>query len=100
VPPLPCFFGEFAVAAELVRGGLFWLVALGFFSSALVAFAVLRDLRLVFLAPAGEAIGPPARATLAAGGAAAAAAVLVAYTFFANPISSLAVQGAAALGLR
>ena len=37
---------------------------------------------------------------LAVAGAAAAAVVVVAYVFFANPISGLAVQGAAAVGLR
>ena len=36
IPPLAGFFGEFAVAAQLVRAGLFWLVALGFFASAVV----------------------------------------------------------------
>jgi len=100
IPPLAGFFGEFAVASQLVRGGLFWLVAIGFFSSALVAFAVLRDLRLVYLASPGEAVGPVSRNRFALGGAATAGAVLIAYTFFANPISGLAVQGAAALGLR
>jgi len=100
IPPLAGFFGEFAVGSQLVRGGLFWLVAIGFFSSAVMAFSVLRDLRLVFLASAGEVVAPVARNRLAAGGAATAAAVLIAYTFFANPISGLAVQGAAALGLR
>jgi NADH-quinone oxidoreductase subunit N len=100
IPPLAGFFGEFAVASQLVRGGLFWLVAIGFFCSALVAFAVVRDLRLVYLASPGEAAGPVTRNRFALGGAAAAAVVLIAYTFFANPISGLAVQGAAALGLR
>jgi NADH-quinone oxidoreductase subunit N len=100
VPPLPGFFGEFAVAAQLVRGGLFWLVALGFFSTSVVAFAVLRDLRLVFLASAGEAVAPVARGRLIAAGATASALVVIAYSLFANPISGLAVQGAAAVGLR
>jgi NADH-quinone oxidoreductase subunit N len=100
IPPLAGFFGEFAVASQLVRGGLFWLVAVGFFSSAVLAFAVLRDLRLVFLASPGEAVGQVGRNRVAIGGAAAAAAVVIGLTFFANPISGLAVQGAAALGLR
>ena len=100
VPPLAGFFGELAIAGQLVRAGLFWLVALGFFGSALVAFAVLRDLRLVYLASPGEALVAAAPRRLVSGGAALSAAVLVAYVFFANPISGLAVQGAAALGLR
>jgi len=103
VPPLAGFFGEFAIAGQLAQGGLFWLVAVGFFAGAVVAFAVLRDLRLVFLAPAGEPVPRGAVAGqgwLAMGGAGLAAVVVVAYVFFANPISGLAVQGAAAVGLR
>lgn len=100
IPPLAGFFGELAVAAQLVRGGLFWLVAVGLFSTAVMAFAVLRDVRLVYLASPGEAVSTAGRNRFAAGGAVAAAAVLIAYVFFANPISGLAVQGAAALGLR
>jgi len=100
VPPLAGFFGEFAIAAQLARGGLFWLVAVGFFASAVVSFAVLRDLRLVFLASPGEQVGRTVHGRLAYGGALLAAVLLVAYGFFANPISGLAVQGAAAVGLR
>jgi NADH-quinone oxidoreductase subunit N len=100
IPPLAGFFGEFAVASQLVRGGLFWLVAVGLFASAVVGFAVLRDLRLVFLASSGEQVLRVPHPRLAMGGAALAAAVVIAYAFFANPISGLAVQGAAAVGLR
>ena len=100
MPPLAGFFGEFAIAAQLARGGLFWLVAVGFFASAVVSFAVLRDLRLVFLASPGEQVGRTVHGRLAYGGALLAAVLLVAYGFFANPISGLAVQGAAAVGLR
>jgi NADH-quinone oxidoreductase subunit N len=100
IPPLAGFFGEFAVAAQLARAGLFWLVAVGFFAWAVVGFAVLRDLRLVFLASAGEHVVHPPQGMVARGGATLAAVVVIAYVFFANPISGLAVQGAAAIGLR
>jgi NADH-quinone oxidoreductase subunit N len=100
IPPLAGFFGEFAVAAQLARAGLFWLVAVGFFSWAVVGFAVLRDLRLVFLSSSGEQVARTSHGRLAMGGAGLAAVVVIAYTFFANPISGLAVQGAAAVGLR
>jgi len=100
VPPLAGFFGAFAVSAQLARGGLFWLVAVGFFASAVVSFAVLRDLRLVFLASPGEQVPRSSHGRVAYGGALVAAALLVAYGFLANPISGLAVQGAAAVGLR
>ena len=100
IPPLAGFFGEFAIAAQLARAGLFWLVAVGFFAWAVVSFAVLRDLRLIFLASPGEHAPRTPQARLATGGAVLVAVVLVAYVFFANPISGLAVQGAAAVGLR
>ncbi|HEY8679506.1 MAG TPA: proton-conducting transporter membrane subunit [Candidatus Dormibacteraeota bacterium] len=100
IPPLAGFFGEFAVAAQLARSGLFWLVAVGFFAGAVVGFAVLRDLRLVFLASSGEQVVRTPHGRLAMGGAGLAAVLVIAYTFFANPISGLAVQGAAAVGLR
>ena len=100
VPPLAGFFGVFAVSAQLVRGGLFWLVVLGFFASAVVTFAVLRDLRLVFLAPPGETLVRGHSGRLALAGAGAAAVVVLAYGFLANPISGLALQGATAVGLR
>ena len=66
----------------------------------MVGFAVLRDLRLAFLAPAGEHVVRTSHGRLAMGGAGLAAVVVVAYVLFANPISGLAVQGAAAVGLR
>jgi NADH-quinone oxidoreductase subunit N len=100
IPPLAGFFGEFAVAAQLAHAGLFWLVAAGFLAWAVVGFAVLRDLRLVFLASPGEQVVQGTRGWLAGGGAALAAVVVVAYVFLANPISGLAVQGATAIGLR
>jgi NADH-quinone oxidoreductase subunit N len=100
IPPLAGFFGEFAIAAQLARAGLFWLVAIGFFAWAVVGFAVLRDLRLAFLASSGEQVVRSPRGWLPAAGAGFAALVVVAYVLFANPISGLAVQGAVAVGLR
>jgi NADH-quinone oxidoreductase subunit N len=100
IPPLAGFFGEFAIAAQLARAGLFWLVAIGFFAWAVVGFAVLRDLRLAFLASSGEQVVRSPQGWLPAAGAGLAAVVVVAYVFFANPISGLAVQGAVAVGLR
>ena len=57
-------------------------------------------LRLVFLASSGDQVHRVPHGRLAMGGAALAAVVVIAYAFFANPISGLAVQGAAAVGLR
>ena len=100
VPPLAGFFGQFAVAAELARAGLFWLIALGVFGSALLLFAALRDVRLAFLTSPGEQVFAAPRDRLTFAGALLAAALVSVYGFLALPVSSLALQGAAAIGLR
>ena len=106
-PPLAGFFGEFAVAAELVRNGSVWLATAGGLGTLLATVAAVRALRVLYLeAPqaAEEAARPPGGdgpwTRLATGGAVALASVLAGYGLFAYPIHSLAVQGAAALGLR
>lgn len=100
VPPLAGFFGVVAVASQLARFGLFWLILVGIFSLAVVAHATVRDLRLIFLTSPGEAVPRLHHAWLAFGGALAVGVLIVAYGLFANPISGLALQGAAAVGLR
>jgi len=100
LPPLPGFFGDFLVAAQLAQGNYFWLVAAGFLGGALVAFAALRDLRLAYLASSGEHVARGEQVRLVEVGAVVAAILIIGYGFFANPISGLAVQGAAAVGLR
>lgn len=102
VPPLAGFFGEFTVAAELVRSGLGWVLACGLLGSLLCTAAAVRTLRLLYVeAGPDEARGPTSRRTVRwAAGPFLPAALVVAYGFLANPIHSLAVQGAAALGLQ
>ncbi|GAC1658003.1 MAG: hypothetical protein NVS9B1_17040 [Candidatus Dormibacteraceae bacterium] len=100
LPPLPGFFGDFLVAAQLAQANYFWLVAAGFLGGAMVAFAVLRDLRLAYLASSGEQVARGDQVRLVEVGAVVAAILIIGYGFFANPISGLAVQGAAAVGLR
>ncbi len=100
VPPLAGFFGVVAVASQLARVGLFWLIVVGVFSLAVVAHATVRDLRLIFLTSPGEAVPRLHHAWLAFGGALAVGVLVIAYGLFANPISGLALQGAAAIGLR
>jgi NADH-quinone oxidoreductase subunit N len=100
VPPLAGFFGEFAVIAELARVGLYWVILLGVFASALLAFGALRDLRLVFLTSPGELVPPPPPNRLALAGTILAAVLVAVYGVFALPISTLALQSAAAAGLR
>jgi NADH-quinone oxidoreductase subunit N len=102
VPPLAGFFGEFTVAAELVRAGLSWVLACGLLGSVLAAAAAVRALGLLYIEQSPEeARGPGSRRTVSwAAGPFVPAVVVLAYGLLANPIHNLAIQGAAALGLR
>jgi NADH-quinone oxidoreductase subunit N len=105
-PPLAGFFGEFAVAAALAQGGHFGLLALGLLGSVLSVVAALSTIRVLYLQSPPEesrrAVGfaLPALTFASSAGAVAVCLVIVAYGAFANPILSLAYQGAEALGLR
>jgi NADH-quinone oxidoreductase subunit N len=106
VPPVAGFFGEFAVAAALAQGGHFGLLALGLLGSVLSVVAALGTLRILYLQSPPEegrrAVGfaLPAGTLVSSAGAIAVCVVMVAFGAFANPILSLAYQGAEALGLR
>jgi NADH-quinone oxidoreductase subunit N len=103
VPPLAGFFGEFTVAAELLRAGLGWVLACGLLGWLLGAAGVVRALWLMYLEPGPEeARGQRGsrRPAVWTPGPLVPALLVLAYGFFANPIHDLAVQGAAALGLR
>jgi len=96
----------FAVAAALAQGGHFGLLALGLLGSVLSVVAALSTLRVLYLQSPPEegrrAVGfalPPLTFASSAG-AVAVCIVIVAFGAFANPILSLAYQGAEALGLR
>lgn len=104
-PPLAGFFGEFAIAASLVRGGHFELLALGLVGALLSLVAAIGTIRVLYLQnpPEEGRRGPvalPVWTRFSAIGAIALCVVITGYGLFANPISSLADQGAAALGLR
>jgi len=105
-PPLAGFFGEFAVAAALAQGGHFGLLALGLLGSVLSVVAALGTLRVLYLQSPPEegrrAVGfaLPVWTFVSSAGAVAVCIVMMAYGAFANPILSLAYQGAEALGLR
>jgi NADH:ubiquinone oxidoreductase subunit 2 (subunit N) len=101
VPPLAGFLGQFAVAAELIRSNVAWVLAAGLLGSLLALFGVVRVLRQMYLEPGPEpARGGRARVRRSWSPIALAPAVVVLlYTVFANPISGLALQGAAALKL-
>ncbi|HKA10695.1 MAG TPA: proton-conducting transporter membrane subunit [Candidatus Dormibacteraeota bacterium] len=102
-PPLAGFVGQFAVAAELVRSNLAWLLAVGLLGSLLSVVAAVRVIRLLYLetSPDQPRTGRGARmpertwspVTLVP------ALMVLLYTLLANPISGLALQGAAALKL-
>jgi NADH-quinone oxidoreductase subunit N len=107
VPPLAGFFGEFTVGVGMAAGQLAWLLAIGLLSGIICTVACVRAVRLIFLEVVDEQ--PRRRQVLEFGSAAdalrfgaglAAAFLIAAYGVFANPIHGLAVQGAAALGLR
>jgi len=103
VPPLAGFVGQFAVAAELVRSNLTWLLMVGLLGSLLSVVAAVRVIRLLYLESGpdqprtGRAVRMPAQ-TWSPGVLAPAVLVLL-YSILANPISGLAMQGAAALKL-
>jgi NADH:ubiquinone oxidoreductase subunit 2 (subunit N) len=101
VPPLAGFFGEFAVAAELVRSGLGWLLGAGLLAWVMAIASVVRPLRAFYLesGPMETRRGPRVAATWAIG-ALVPALLAIAYGLFAYPIHDLAIQGATALGLR
>jgi NADH-quinone oxidoreductase subunit N len=107
VPPLAGFFGEFTVGVGLAAGHLAWLLAVGLLSGIICTVACGRALRLIFLEGVDEQprrrhaldFGSSADALRFAAGL-AAGFLIAAYGLFANAIHGLAVQGAAALGLR
>jgi len=102
-PPLAGFVGQFAVAAELVRSNLAWLLAVGLLGSLLSVVAAVRVIRLLYLesSPDQPRAGRSLRTTERTWSPAALAPALMVllYSLLANPISGLALQGAAALKL-
>jgi NADH-quinone oxidoreductase subunit N len=99
-PLLAGSFGEFTVAAELVRSGLGWLLGAGLLGGIMAVAGVVRPLRAFYLesGPMETRRGPRVATTWAVG-ALVPALLAVAYGLFAYPIHDLAVQGATALGL-
>ncbi|HXM57070.1 MAG TPA: proton-conducting transporter membrane subunit [Candidatus Dormibacteraeota bacterium] len=102
VPPLAGFVGQFAVAAELVRSGLAWVLLAGLLGSVLALFGVVRVIRQIYLEPgpepqrgAARTRGRPSWSPIPL----APALLVLLYSVLANPISGLAQQGAAALRL-
>ncbi|MGH7776743.1 MAG: proton-conducting transporter membrane subunit, partial [Candidatus Dormibacterales bacterium] len=100
MPPLGGWFGEFAVAAQLAPVGHLWLFGLGLVQFLAGSIGALRLAGLVYLSPPPEEAARVERHPLATASAATLAVFLLAYGVFANPVDGLALQGAAALGLR
>ena len=105
-PPLAGFFGEFAVAASLAQGRSFWLLALGLLGAVMSVAAAVGTLRAIYLqSPPDESRRSagarlPLLTRLSTAGAVALCVAIAGYGVFANPIISLADQGAEALGMR
>lgn len=102
-PPLAGFFGEFTVAVELVRADRGWVLAVGLLGWVLALWAAARDLRTLYLLPPGpEGTRRPAQPQWSWGAVVSLVpgVLTLAYGVFAYPVHSLALQGAAALGLR
>jgi len=104
-PPMAGFFGEFTIGAALARTGHLELLAVGLLGSLLSLVAAIGTVRVLYLQnPPDEGrrglVALPVWTRLSAFGAIALCVVIAGYGLFANPISSLADQGAAALGLR
>ena len=104
-PPLAGFFGEFTIGAAIARSGHIELLAVGLLGSLLSLVAAIGTVRVLYLQnPLEEGrrglVALPVWTRFSALGAIALCVVLAGYGLFANPISSLADQGAAALGLR
>ena len=104
-PPLAGFFGEFTIGAALARSGHFELLAVGLLGSLLSLVAAIGTVRVLYLQNPPEEgrrglVALPVWTRFSALGAIALCVVIAGYGVFANPISSLADQGAAALGLR
>ncbi|MDQ6772534.1 MAG: hypothetical protein M3024_06035 [Candidatus Dormibacteraeota bacterium] len=107
VPLLAGFFGEFTVAAELIRSGMSWLLGVGLLAGILGGFGAVGALAPMVLESGAVAAAAAARrgrggrpVLVVTVGALAPLVLLAAIGFFANPIHGLALQGAAALGLR
>jgi NADH-quinone oxidoreductase subunit N len=100
VPPLAGAFGEFTVAAGVLRAGLGWLLGVTLLGWILGVAAVVRALRSFYLESGHIEQRRGARTNLITWGAAVPAVLLLAYGLFAYPISDLAGQAATALGLR
>ena len=105
VPPLAGFFGEFAVASAVAQTGHFELVSAGLLGGVMAVAAAIGTIRVLFLfSPLEEGrrtgFALPVWTRFSAGAAVVLGVVIAAYSVFANPIISLAFQGAEGLGLR
>jgi len=101
-PPLAGFLGEFAVAAELIRSNMAWILAAGLLGSLLSLFGVVRVIRVMYLESGPDVARGTGRTRARAVWSPmplAPALLVLLYSALANPISGLAAQGAAALRL-
>jgi NADH-quinone oxidoreductase subunit N len=97
-PPLGGWFGEFAVASALAGGGYFWLLFVGLGAGLLALAAVVRVLVMMFLTEPAEGTVTVLNSVRAAASV-GLVVVIVGFALFANPLHSLAMQGAEGLRL-
>ncbi len=102
VPPLAGFYGEVAVATELVRSGMIWLLAAALLGWVLSLAGLVGVLHPAYLQAKGDAQRRRGRGLDLRGwmsGGLLVGGIVLAYGLFAFPLHDLAVQGATALGL-
>jgi NADH-quinone oxidoreductase subunit N len=102
VPPLAGFYGEVAVATELVRSGMIWMLAAALLGWVLSLAGLVGVLQPIYLRLGSEALRRRGRGPGLGGwmsGGLLVGGLVLAYGLFAFPLHDLAVQGATALGL-
>jgi NADH-quinone oxidoreductase subunit N len=98
LPPLAGFFGKVFVLQAAVQAGLGWLAVVALANLLLLAFAVIRVMRVAYLDPPTFEIDPIAMGRPVMAGLGVTAAAVVALAIFLGPLYAAASAGASTLG--
>ncbi len=98
LPPLAGFFGKVLVLEAAVQAGLGWLAVVGVANLLLLAFAVLRVMRVAYLDPPTYEIDAIPLGRPVATGLGITAAAVIALAIFLGPLYAAASAGASTLG--
>ena len=98
LPPLAGFFGKVFVLQAAVQAGLGWLAVVAVANLMLLAFAVLRVMRMAYLDRATFEIDPIPLGRPVAAGLGVTVAAVVALAIFLGPLYAAASAGAGTLG--